>query len=141
MESKKAMKAIPKTDYQRCFANWKKRWLKCIAANGDYFEGDNLNLIQPVFININLPENPCSEFWTLLKIAYFQLVKTLNFAKETKLNQNLRFNIKGYTTLRKERPGKFGGGLAVLNKTLEIKFKEIAYNQSSLEKARQKLRQ
>ncbi|UYV77385.1 hypothetical protein LAZ67_15000810 [Cordylochernes scorpioides] len=39
------MKPIPKTDYQRCFADWKKRWLKCIAANGDYFKGDNLNLI------------------------------------------------------------------------------------------------
>ncbi|UYV83442.1 hypothetical protein LAZ67_23001028 [Cordylochernes scorpioides] len=38
------MKAILKTDYQRCFADWKKRWLKSIAANGDYFEGDNLNL-------------------------------------------------------------------------------------------------
>ncbi|UYV77773.1 hypothetical protein LAZ67_15002226 [Cordylochernes scorpioides] len=50
--------------------------------------------------------------------------------KETKLNQNLRFNIKDYTTLRMDRPGKFGGGLAVLIKTLEIKFKEIAYNQS-----------
>ncbi|UYV74404.1 hypothetical protein LAZ67_11003429 [Cordylochernes scorpioides] len=46
VESKKAMKAIPKTDYQRCFADWKKRWLKCIAANGDYFEGDNLNLVE-----------------------------------------------------------------------------------------------
>ncbi|UYV68636.1 hypothetical protein LAZ67_6000290 [Cordylochernes scorpioides] len=44
VELKKAMKAIPKTDYQRCFADWKKRWLKCVAANGDYFEGDNLNL-------------------------------------------------------------------------------------------------
>ncbi|UYV82676.1 hypothetical protein LAZ67_22000520 [Cordylochernes scorpioides] len=44
VESKKAMKAIPKTDYQRCFAVWKKRWLKCIATNGDYFEGENLNL-------------------------------------------------------------------------------------------------
>ncbi|UYV84797.1 K02A2.6-like [Cordylochernes scorpioides] len=29
-----------------------------------------------------------------------------------------------------DRPGKFGGGLAVLIKTLEIKCKEIAYNQS-----------
>ncbi|UYV83415.1 ACAT1 [Cordylochernes scorpioides] len=38
------MKAIPKTDYERCFADWKKRCLKCIAANGDYFEGGNLNL-------------------------------------------------------------------------------------------------
>ncbi|UYV65378.1 hypothetical protein LAZ67_3004133 [Cordylochernes scorpioides] len=46
VESKKAMKAIPKTDYQRCFADWKKRCLKCIAANGDYFEGDNLNLVE-----------------------------------------------------------------------------------------------
>ncbi|UYV85110.1 hypothetical protein LAZ67_X004608 [Cordylochernes scorpioides] len=46
VESKKAMKAIPRTDYQRCFADWKKRWLKCIAANGDYFEGDNLNLVE-----------------------------------------------------------------------------------------------
>ncbi|UYV74678.1 hypothetical protein LAZ67_12000508 [Cordylochernes scorpioides] len=45
VESKKAMKAIPKTDYQRCFADWKKRWLKCIAANGDYFEGDNLKIL------------------------------------------------------------------------------------------------
>ncbi|UYV61088.1 hypothetical protein LAZ67_1003339 [Cordylochernes scorpioides] len=52
---------------------------------------------------------------------------------ETKLNQNLRFNIKDYTTLRMDRPGKFGGGLAVLIKTLEIKFKEIAYNQSLIE--------
>ncbi|UYV80907.1 hypothetical protein LAZ67_19002149 [Cordylochernes scorpioides] len=38
------MKAILKTDYQRCFADWKKKWLKSIAANGDYFEGDNFNL-------------------------------------------------------------------------------------------------
>ncbi|UYV71545.1 K02A2.6-like [Cordylochernes scorpioides] len=30
-----------------------------------------------------------------------------------------------------DRPGKFGGGLAVLIKTLEIKFKEIAYNQNN----------
>ncbi|UYV61033.1 hypothetical protein LAZ67_1003193 [Cordylochernes scorpioides] len=48
VESKKAMKAIPKTDYQRCFADWKKRWLKYIAANGDYFEGDNLILVQEI---------------------------------------------------------------------------------------------
>ncbi|UYV66315.1 hypothetical protein LAZ67_4001301 [Cordylochernes scorpioides] len=54
----------------------------------------------------------------------------INCPQETKLNQNLRFNIKDYTKLRMDRPRKFGGGLAVLIKTLEIKFKEIAYNQS-----------
>ncbi|UYV83991.1 hypothetical protein LAZ67_X000821 [Cordylochernes scorpioides] len=60
-------------------------------------------------------------------------IKSLPVQKETKLNKNLRFNIKDYTTLRMDRPGKFGGGLAVLIKTLEIKFKEIAYNQSLIE--------
>ncbi|UYV72579.1 hypothetical protein LAZ67_9003841 [Cordylochernes scorpioides] len=41
---------------------------------------DNINNIrQQVFININSPENPCSEFLTHLKIANFQLVKSLNF--------------------------------------------------------------
>ncbi|UYV73881.1 K02A2.6-like [Cordylochernes scorpioides] len=61
VESKKAMKAIPKTDYQRCFADWKKRWLKCIAANGDYFERDNLNLADKCkFTDIN--ENLCDQF-------------------------------------------------------------------------------
>ncbi|UYV68766.1 hypothetical protein LAZ67_6000748 [Cordylochernes scorpioides] len=62
--------------------------------------------------------------------SYKAALKSNNPFRETKLNQNLRFNIKYYTTLRKDRPGKFGGGLAVLIKTLEIKFKEIAYNQS-----------
>ncbi|UYV69300.1 hypothetical protein LAZ67_6003178 [Cordylochernes scorpioides] len=37
------------------------------------------NIRLPVFININLPENPCSEFLTHLKLANFQLVKSLNF--------------------------------------------------------------
>ncbi|UYV82607.1 hypothetical protein LAZ67_22000117 [Cordylochernes scorpioides] len=46
------MKAIPKTDYQRCFTDWKKRWQKCIAANGDNFEGDNLILSHTFTINI-----------------------------------------------------------------------------------------
>ncbi|UYV79496.1 hypothetical protein LAZ67_17002900, partial [Cordylochernes scorpioides] len=60
VESKMAMKAIPKTDYQRCFADWKKRWLKCIAANGDYFERDSLNLIEE-----ELKEMSLLRFWFL----------------------------------------------------------------------------
>ncbi|UYV79029.1 K02A2.6-like [Cordylochernes scorpioides] len=65
----------------------------------------------------------------LLAVPSGPLEYLTKFWFETKLNQNLRFNIKDYTTQRKDRPGKFGGGLAVLIKTLEIKFKEIAYNQ------------
>ncbi|KYN22666.1 hypothetical protein ALC57_04927 [Trachymyrmex cornetzi] len=38
------LKAIPKSAFQKCFDDWKKRWHKCIVSEGDYFEGDNISL-------------------------------------------------------------------------------------------------
>ena len=35
------LKDIPKSAYQKCFKNWKKRWHKCIISEGYYFEGEN----------------------------------------------------------------------------------------------------
>lgn len=35
----KALKAIPKTDFQECFEKWKGRWQRVLQSNGDYFEG------------------------------------------------------------------------------------------------------
>ncbi|XP_055326361.1 protein GVQW3-like [Sitodiplosis mosellana] len=43
-ESKKVLKAIPANDFLGCFEDWKKRWHKCIASGGDYFEGDEIDL-------------------------------------------------------------------------------------------------
>lgn len=43
-ESKKALKAIPEIDFNNCFEDWKKRWHKCIVSEGDYFEGDEIDL-------------------------------------------------------------------------------------------------
>lgn len=43
-ESLRALKAIPEDDFLACFEDWKKRWHKCIAAGGDYFEGDEIDL-------------------------------------------------------------------------------------------------
>jgi len=37
------LKAIPKSAYQKCFEEWKKRWHKCITSEGDYFEGDKID--------------------------------------------------------------------------------------------------
>ena len=37
-------KAILKIEFEKCFEDWKKRWHKCIICNGDYFEGDNINV-------------------------------------------------------------------------------------------------
>jgi len=37
------LRAITKSDYQRCFLQWQERWNKCIQAQGHYFEGDKTN--------------------------------------------------------------------------------------------------
>ena len=42
--SLKELKAIAKIEFEKCFEDWKKRWHKCIISNGDYFEGDNINV-------------------------------------------------------------------------------------------------
>ena len=40
------LKTIPKSDYQKCFEDWKKRCHKCIMSEGDYFEGDNIDTVE-----------------------------------------------------------------------------------------------
>lgn len=42
--SQKELKVIPKRAYQKCFNDWIIRWNKCILSNGEYFEGDHINL-------------------------------------------------------------------------------------------------
>jgi len=37
------MRAITKSDYQRCFCQWQEPWNKRIQAQGHYFEGDKTN--------------------------------------------------------------------------------------------------
>ena len=41
-KSKQELLAIPKSAFQKCFEDWKKRWHKCIISEGDYFEGDKI---------------------------------------------------------------------------------------------------
>jgi len=33
------LKVIPQQEFQKCFQQWQHRWAKCIAAEGEYFEG------------------------------------------------------------------------------------------------------
>ena len=42
-KSKMALKAIPQTDYKKCFEDWIKRWHKCVEVDGEYFEGGNID--------------------------------------------------------------------------------------------------
>jgi len=38
--SQEALNIIKLQQFQRCFTQWEKRLDKCIASNGEYFEGD-----------------------------------------------------------------------------------------------------
>ena len=38
------LKTIPKSVYQKCFVDWKKRWHKLIIPEGDYFEGEYMDI-------------------------------------------------------------------------------------------------
>jgi hypothetical protein len=37
-----AVKAVPQQEFQKCFQQWQHVWVKCIAAQGEYFKGDPL---------------------------------------------------------------------------------------------------
>ena len=38
------LKAILVSDYQRCFEEWEQRLRRCVASQGNYFEGEKLDL-------------------------------------------------------------------------------------------------
>ena len=42
-KSKMALMATPQTDYKKCLEGWIKRWNKCVAVDGEYFERDNID--------------------------------------------------------------------------------------------------
>jgi len=39
-ESQVVLYTLRENDYQECFKNWQRRWDRCQAPEGDYFEGD-----------------------------------------------------------------------------------------------------
>ena len=36
-----ALKSVPQNQFQNCFEGWTSRWHRCIASQGEYFEGDH----------------------------------------------------------------------------------------------------
>jgi hypothetical protein len=41
-----ALKAIPKNQFHNCFEGWTRCWHRCIASQGEYFEGDPSDIQQ-----------------------------------------------------------------------------------------------
>jgi len=38
------LKGLREEEFQECFPQWKRRWDKCIVSNGEYFEGDHIDV-------------------------------------------------------------------------------------------------
>jgi len=38
------LKGIPAEAFQHCYEQWKQRLYRCVTSQGNYFEGDNLDL-------------------------------------------------------------------------------------------------
>ena len=56
--SKEELNKITKNDFLKCFEDWKKRWHKCIIADGNYFEGDEIDIFEKM-----------NTFWKNIKFA------------------------------------------------------------------------
>jgi len=41
INTKSALKDIPKNQFQNCFEGWSRRWHRCVASQGEYLEGDH----------------------------------------------------------------------------------------------------
>ena len=39
-ESQAVLNKLRENDFQECFKNWQRRWDRCQASEGEYFEGD-----------------------------------------------------------------------------------------------------
>ncbi|GFX01385.1 hypothetical protein TNCV_4736261 [Trichonephila clavipes] len=72
-------------------------------------------------LNINGTEKKCAELSDILNENNIHVA----CLQETRLNSKLHFNVKGYTTIRKDRVSGAGGGIVFLVKTPEIKYIEI----------------
>ena len=39
-QSQAVLNTLRENDFQECFKNWQRRWDRCQASEGGYFEGD-----------------------------------------------------------------------------------------------------
>jgi len=49
-ESQAVLNILRENDFQECFKNWQRRWDRCQASEGDYFEGG-----RPQISKVSLP--------------------------------------------------------------------------------------
>ncbi|GFV53818.1 protein GVQW3 [Trichonephila clavipes] len=61
------LKAIPISEFHQCYEEWKKRLQRCVASEGSYFEGDNVELFSDT-----------SLLWTVLQKRNLRLLRQID---------------------------------------------------------------
>ena len=99
------LKGIPAEAFQHCYEQWKQRLRRCVAAQGNYFEGDNLSGVprgdlgcsNPPPRNSEGPPKLCEtqpDLRKLLKIAEFRTPTPQDVRKKgSKIRKPPRFAI------------------------------------------------
>lgn len=44
LKTTRQLRSLIYVDFEGCFDQWKRRWNKCIATDGEYFEDDKINI-------------------------------------------------------------------------------------------------
>jgi hypothetical protein len=68
------LKAIPQNQFQNRFEGWTRRWHRCIASQGEYFEGDHSDIL---FSNEACRNFTAMSSRTLLKVLDYTYIKLL----------------------------------------------------------------
>ncbi|GFU62923.1 uncharacterized protein TNCV_40731 [Trichonephila clavipes] len=63
------LKAIPISEFHQCYEEWKKRLQRCVASEGSYFEGDNVEFCTRAFGDGPRNFEPWSSSWTTPELA------------------------------------------------------------------------
>ena len=84
------LKTIPVEDFQRCYQKWEQHLHQYIAAQGTYFEGDNIDFRKKKTV-VNKKSVPlifCHASYFLLAIHYVDLIQTVRRITSCSLAQN-----------------------------------------------------
>jgi hypothetical protein len=95
-----ALKAIPQNQFQNCFEGWTRYWHRCIASQGEYFEGDHSDIQQWGYEFVNFIVRPliCS-FSVLLVLLAKRNLKSICHHLGLKFTV-LQLLYEGYCLLR-----------------------------------------
>jgi len=78
-----ALKAIPQNQFQNCFEGWTRLWHRCIASQGEYFEGrsdkhqQDAHFVNNVF-HLNYPRHVSNKYLFIIRGSSVQAAYSIS---------------------------------------------------------------